>query len=249
MKRTANLSGKQTFADFYAVAVKMVLIPFFFASIGFAIPIRDLFSSRVVWRGLIYTLLMLFGKLLTGLWLLRFSKPAVRVPRLLRPSNLGWQCWPCNHKHRTTTTVLSAGLCNPPKANSGWCTSGPASSAQIGTNAPYTTRPLRPTPSKPHKPLSLYPAIIIETAMVSRGEIGFLILSVAASKGIFKSSEDVDARKGSSEIFLIAIWAVTLCTVVGPIAVGPYVRRVRKLQAHGNVDNTTANPLGVWGIS
>ncbi|KAJ7628727.1 Cation/H+ exchanger [Roridomyces roridus] len=48
--------------------------PLFFASIGFALPIRSLGSvdgsSRVVWRGLVYSVLMGVAKFVVGLWML-----------------------------------------------------------------------------------------------------------------------------------------------------------------------------------
>lgn len=48
--------------------------PIFFASIGIAIPIRSLFlvrgSRRVIWRGIIYSLLMIVAKAVVGLWVL-----------------------------------------------------------------------------------------------------------------------------------------------------------------------------------
>ncbi|KAJ7173063.1 Cation/H+ exchanger [Mycena crocata] len=48
--------------------------PLFFASIGSALPIRSLGSvdgsSRVVWRGIVYSLLMALAKVLVGLWML-----------------------------------------------------------------------------------------------------------------------------------------------------------------------------------
>ncbi|KAJ7778869.1 Cation/H+ exchanger [Mycena olivaceomarginata] len=48
--------------------------PLFFASIGSALPVRSLGSvdgsSRVIWRGLVYSLFMGLAKLFVGLWLL-----------------------------------------------------------------------------------------------------------------------------------------------------------------------------------
>lgn len=83
--------------------------------------------------------------------------------------------------------------------------------------------------------------------MVARGEIGYLISALAESKGIFGRSENGQ----SSEIFLIVTWAITLCTVVGPVCVGLIVNRVRKLEngsqkARGE---TKRNVLGAWGVS
>ncbi|KIW64513.1 hypothetical protein PV04_09441 [Phialophora macrospora] len=61
---------------YYAPAVDRVLKPFFFASIGFSIPISKMFQGPVIWRGLVYTALMAFGKLCCGLWLIRFATPS-----------------------------------------------------------------------------------------------------------------------------------------------------------------------------
>ncbi|KAE9404436.1 hypothetical protein BT96DRAFT_964182 [Gymnopus androsaceus JB14] len=62
------------FAVFIKPILQYMLSPIFFASIGAALPIRSLGSvggsSRVVWRGLVYALLMAIAKALTGIWLL-----------------------------------------------------------------------------------------------------------------------------------------------------------------------------------
>jgi len=47
---------------------KYVLEPLFFASIGFAIPFLDLWTGSAVWHGVVYTLLMLVGKVVVGFW-------------------------------------------------------------------------------------------------------------------------------------------------------------------------------------
>ncbi|KAI5363630.1 putative cation/H+ exchanger, sodium/solute symporter superfamily [Septoria linicola] len=46
-----------------------VLEPLFFASIGFAIPFLDLWAGEAIWRGVVYTLLMLVAKFLVGIWI------------------------------------------------------------------------------------------------------------------------------------------------------------------------------------
>ncbi|KAG6018750.1 hypothetical protein E4U19_008059, partial [Claviceps sp. Clav32 group G5] len=65
------------------------------------------------------------------------------------------------------------------------------------------------------KPRSLYPASIIGCAMVARGEIGFLISSIAESNNIFSASS---GRSSTSDLFLIVTWAIVLCTILGPLA-------------------------------
>jgi len=71
--------------------------------------------------------------------------------------------------------------------------------------------------------------------MVARGEIGFLISAVAEGSGIL-----------SAEQFLIVTWAIILCTLVGPVAVGLLVRRVKSLEARA--PHIRAQVLGAWGV-
>ena len=63
-------------------------------------------------------------------------------------------------------------------------------------------------------------------AMVARGEIGLLIAQVA--RGPEPSSDSSPfGRNGllGEEPFLVCIWAILLCTLVGPIGIGFVVRR------------------------
>ena len=50
-----------------------ILQPFFFASIGFSIPITQMFIGRLIWKGFIYALVMIVSKFACGLWLIRFK--------------------------------------------------------------------------------------------------------------------------------------------------------------------------------
>ncbi|KAG8854867.1 Hsp70 ATPase ssc1 [Tulasnella sp. 330] len=47
-----------------------ILEPFFFASVGFAVPFLDMWDGKVFWRGIVYASLMTLGKMVTGLWIL-----------------------------------------------------------------------------------------------------------------------------------------------------------------------------------
>lgn len=63
--------GVPTFADsfehYLGAPQKYVFQPLFFASIGFAIPFLDLWTGEVIWKGVVYTLLMVFAKLIVGI--------------------------------------------------------------------------------------------------------------------------------------------------------------------------------------
>lgn len=84
---------------------------------------------------------------------------------------------------------------------------------------------------------------------MARGEIGFLIAALAESKGIFASRDGSSAEDdGGSRIFLVVIWAVVLCTVIGPVSVGLLVRRVKKLQWQRRELGGGEDLLGTWAV-
>lgn len=115
--------------------------------------------------------------------------------------------------------------------------------------SPQSTRSNRSPPVAVAVTRSLYPASVLGTAMVTRGEIGFLIASLAESQGTFtdSSSKSSNEHRGSSRIYLVVIWAITLCTIIGPITMGSLVRRVKKLQSR--YESTGGpDPLGTWGV-
>ncbi|KAK1954681.1 sodium/hydrogen exchanger family protein [Colletotrichum sublineola] len=90
------------------------------------------------------------------------------------------------------------------------------------TRAPSNASP------EPDMPVSIYPACILGFAMVARGEIGYLISALAESTGVFSGRSG--AQDELSEMFLIVTWAITLCTIVGPVCVGLLVNRVKRLE-------------------
>lgn len=64
--------------------------------------------------------------------------------------------------------------------------------------------------------------------MVSRGEIGFLIASLSHSSNTFTlRSNDGTILPSSEELFMVVVWAVVICTIFGPIAVGIVARRIK----------------------
>ncbi|KAF2397930.1 hypothetical protein EJ06DRAFT_539330 [Trichodelitschia bisporula] len=56
----------KTYAKYVLDVQQYLMQPIFFASIGFAIPFKSLWSGRAVWRGVVYALLMVIGKVLVG---------------------------------------------------------------------------------------------------------------------------------------------------------------------------------------
>ncbi|KAI0885026.1 Sodium/hydrogen exchanger [Annulohypoxylon maeteangense] len=240
----SNSSGLFTFEKYYAQSLYRILRPFFFASIGFSIPITEMFSSKIVWKGLVYTALMIVGKMACGIWLLRISfAPTIStistkftaVMRFLRPKITNLWGRPHEKSASPRNTTNNTRQTQPPSSSS--------------SHQARSTRPTTET-SDPAliKPRSIYPASILGCAMAARGEIGFLISSVAESNHIFAIQSN---SAKNSEIFLVVTWAIMLCTILGPLAVGLVVRRVERLQQGVQRQGRLiqGDVLGVWGLS
>ncbi|KAI0503128.1 Sodium/hydrogen exchanger family-domain-containing protein [Xylaria bambusicola] len=241
---TVKLMALRVFDTYYAQVVAHVLKPFFFASIGFSIPISKLFKGQIVWRGIIYSILMIIGKLVCGLWLVRLPGS---VPDTIRSiSSL------IASKHSQVLSKIRR--CRPvpktkPNSNSGLATETTSVQASQDLHLDEAT-PSSPgsDSATPPKPLSLYPAAVMGCAMVARGEIGFLISSMAESQGVFRQVDE-DASE-ASKFFLIVTWAIFLCTVAGPIGTGLLVRRIKKLEkaAEPSRGGGGRGVLGAWGF-
>lgn len=84
----------KTFEETYAHCIEQlqlyILRPLFFASIGYAIPIRSLFAGRIVWQGICYTLVGIFSKLICGIFVIlshtftKWRRSKARMPQLFK---------------------------------------------------------------------------------------------------------------------------------------------------------------------
>ncbi len=266
-----SLTGSSVFAYHYSPALKLVLQPFFFASIGFSIPVTRMFSAYIVWRGLVYAVLMLLGKVLCGLWLVRFPAAMAWITSRTRNYWLGGfkvmkRRVAGSERQQSTSGDRNRVGTAPSSTGNGDERHGQESHEIQTLPEPHETTDRlsadsavvdsqdaagRVTMPDPAKPLSLYPAAIVGLGMVARGEIGFLISSLAQSNGVFGVGRD----QSESDIFLVVTWAIFICTIVGPLSVGLLVRRARRLervairadrQGH---DHQARDVLGVWGVS
>ncbi|KAJ4983999.1 sodium/hydrogen exchanger family protein [Stagonosporopsis vannaccii] len=237
--RSDNLCGAAIYEKYYYEAVSKILQPLFFASIGFSIPITRMFQGAIVWRGIIYTVLMAFAKIVCGLWLVRLSvAPTHTIRSVMNTLKVPAvpHLWGKSKAPITSTQQASSVTSEQPTARAGAVTSAPASNSdrRSSSNAP--------------KPISVHPPLILALAMCARGEIGFLISGVAESNGVF--SQSGVASSEPSDIFLVVTWAIVLCTILGPLGVGLSVMRVKKLQERKDRQQEGAgrDVLGVWGV-
>ncbi len=188
-------SGLDFLATYHAYLAPLqgyLFEPFFFASIGYSIPFLSLWTGARIWKGIVYAVLMTLGKLLVGGVLvvahLASPGPAAALPVATSERSSGADVT------RSTPAELAPGfvddkleLAQPPAKASRWSATE-----------------------------SLPPAALLGFAMVSRGEIGVLVLQAVRSSEHSLLDE---------EAYLLGIWAVALCTIVGPIATSLVVKR------------------------
>jgi Kef-type K+ transport system membrane component KefB len=64
---SASATFASTYNRLFGPVHHNLLEPLFFASVGFAIPFRDAWRGHLIWRGIVYSLLMVVGKVVVGL--------------------------------------------------------------------------------------------------------------------------------------------------------------------------------------
>lgn len=174
-----TLNPDQSYAKIIPIQ-NNVLVPFFFASIGFAVPIREMFDGKTVWKGVIFAILMVFAKVGAGVW-------------------VGIYDWVMVRKRKSTAAKAL------PIAQTKEVATTPA------TNLTTASPPI--LPASPQVSYTILPALLLGLGLVARGEIGFVIINLARSP---KSGASIV----SDEAFKVAVWALTLNTLAGPVAIG-----------------------------
>lgn len=164
--RPNPLDFASTYNAFLFPLVEYILLPIFFGSIGYSIPFLRLWRGSIIWKGIVYSIWMVLGKLMCGLWLF----------------------WPSKSK------------------------GGKISEAQ---GLPVTEEEEKGEWTwKDRVPAVLF----LGFAMVARGEIGLLISQIGRHTPTPLLDEDA---------FLIAIWAIVVNTIIGPVAVSSILKKWR----------------------
>ncbi|KAI1346967.1 Sodium/hydrogen exchanger family-domain-containing protein [Xylaria sp. FL0043] len=215
-------TGLEVFNTYYAQVVSRVLKPFFFASIGFSIPISQLFVGKIVWRGISYSILMVLGKLVCGLWLVRFpisrrgrqkslSPPITFQLEQMLSRIRSWSLSPVNGPQQPTASQPS----ESPSTQT--APMEPSHSHGPGSNHSAPSPSLNCEVATPPKPLSLYPVAVMGCA--------------------------------TSELFLIVTWAIFLCTILSPLYARLLVRHIKRLEkASESSRGGASSVLGAWDV-
>ncbi|GAA5950595.1 hypothetical protein JCM21900_002518 [Sporobolomyces salmonicolor] len=201
---SSSISFLHTYETLILPVQEHLFVPLFFASIGFSIPFLQLWTGRVAWRGIVYALLMALGKVLAG-------APILAVD-LLRSD--GARTAGEGEGRSRAEGVAAEGTAAPSNTEAEKAASprsrSPAQDGPAHARDGWRGSKLRE---------SLPAAGFLGVALVARGEIGILVLQVAYDTSSASSSPVL-----STEPYLVAIWAVALCTIVGPVAFSALVK-------------------------
>lgn len=193
-------------------------------------PFLDLWQPTVIWRGVIYSVLMTLAKLAVGLPILLYpaalsffyvahknlrrlvSQLGTRISRILHATL---------HRLRVHTRLYSTPTIPPASVPDHARTDSEKVDIRAGSNQ-FEHPPIHVSQKSTlgHVTASTPASVFMGVAMVSRGEIGLLIAQLARGSG----SSGENGLLGD-EAFSVCIWAILLCTLVGPIGTGIVVRR------------------------
>lgn len=192
---------QEAFAVYIQPLLHYIFSPVFFASIGTALPIRSLVfvdgSRRVIWRGIIYSLLMIIAKAAVGAWMLVWKDPH---------SGTGW-CGSRKNGQSRTSQKQKLGDGGLPSGNTLQVDAMEDSDRARSIDASMKTELIR-TRS----------AALIGLAMVARGEIALIVAQLARPLLVG------DISKDNSEAYAVVIWAILITTVSGAFGVGLLLR-------------------------
>ncbi|KAI0142711.1 Sodium/hydrogen exchanger family-domain-containing protein [Xylariaceae sp. FL1272] len=234
-------SGTIIYDTDYTQIVDCIVKPLFFVSSS--PQVAFIFCRNIVWRGILYTILMIIGKLLCGLWLVRLPLSAGSALRRSVSCPVPKFHWVLGKVRRRSSKPEQ--IPESTTTDSGAVQINQSSPEQVNTQTiPPREERTASTEDSPVKPLSLYPAAVIGCTMVARGEIRFLISSMAESQGVFRHPDEDPSE--ASELFLVITWAIFVYTIVSPLATGIVVKSIKNLESARGGSRRTV--LGVWGV-
>lgn len=167
-----------------AVVQNSVLVPFFFSSIGSAIPVKSMFDGKTVWRGVIFAGIMAFAKVAAGSWI--FAADYIERRAATR-THINAQAPIEMMPHATAPNDVTS-----------------------------TDTPVKADVTAEQNKVAWPSVLFLGLGLVSRGEIGFLIINIARQGALV-----------SEQAFNVAIWAITLNTLAGPMSIGILMRTER----------------------
>ncbi|GAA93866.1 uncharacterized protein L969DRAFT_42303 [Mixia osmundae IAM 14324] len=156
-------------------------LPLFFASIGFAIPVREIFSGEIVLNGVLYASVCCIDKAIVGIWVvISHARRALSVRHLReRDDAKRRQIRDTSYSHGSPAqAVREAPTVDEAKAN------GATGEASASNNTDQASPGVTPSSSKE---MSFWlPTALLASAMIARGESGATHRPSSASSGCYR---------------------------------------------------------------
>ncbi|KAH9480284.1 putative N-acetyltransferase YoaA [Psilocybe cubensis] len=240
-----------------------LLGPIFFASIGAAIPVGSLFtihiagggvSHAVVWKGLVYALLMVLAKMVVGVWMLVWPAPRGRAGhgRKRERARSSWltsirAVWDkmkklrskCSESEnglgygcaREASTVEEGGVCehSPDTAKRGRASTALETRRTAGSEH-HDEHDLGDG-GHVHEPSPRRAAALLGLAMVARGEIALIVAQLA--RPLLVDGRLGLGLGGDEEPYAVVIWAIVVSTFGGAVGVGMLLGSWRRRRRDG----------------
>ncbi|CEL09677.1 Putative Na /H exchanger family protein [Aspergillus calidoustus] len=187
-------------------------------TVGFAIPFVQLWTGKRIWRGVVFTLLMVFAKFVVGIW--------IPIWQVLFPTKFN------NRNQASSSSNKRAKKPQDEESNNSEPTSthnntGPSVSQE-------KQRPRPPNLSSKPRSTTWLSALLLGSAMVARGEIGLLIIQIGYNETSYVTEDG----------FITGVWAILLNTIIGPVTVGLLVKAYGKRIGEGEWGLQRAEAVG-----
>ncbi|KAL3447248.1 Sodium/hydrogen exchanger family-domain-containing protein [Aspergillus insuetus] len=194
-----------TFERYLVDVQKYLMEPLFFASVGFAIPFVQLWTGKRIWRGVVFTLLMVFAKFIVGIW--------IPIWQVLFPSKFKDQNQASSGNKKTKQP-------QDEESNNRESTTNTNTPRSETSEKQHTQTP---KPSSKLSSITWLSALLLGSAMVARGEIGLLIIEIGYNETSYVTEDG----------FITGVWAILLNTIIGPVTVGLLVKAYGKRIGEG----------------
>ncbi|KAL2782632.1 Sodium/hydrogen exchanger family-domain-containing protein [Aspergillus keveii] len=197
-----------TFERYLVDVQKYLMEPLFFASVGFAIPFVQLWTGMRIWRGVLFTLLMVFAKFIVGIWVIIWqalfnSKGRKQLSRGQKKTKRKQPQDEESHTHEAPTNSRDNDV-----SQTGTSEKQPPSQLKLSHKSTRTV---------------WLSGLLLGSAMVARGEIGLLIIEIGYNETSYVTEDG----------FITGVWAILLNTIIGPVSVGLLVKAYGKRIGEG----------------
>lgn len=170
---------------------------------------------------------MTLGKITCGIWLFRFSHPAISMS--------------------TSTSTLTSTPAPPTSSDSPSPHKTTAVKSYWSTLLSYRPSSLYPAGILGNAMVARGEiGFLISAIAQSNG-----IFNSSSSSSSSSGSDGGGVQHQQGDLFLIVTWAILICTILGPVSVGLLTRRVKRLRRQmdrngSSVGEGRADPLGIW---